>query len=619
MIFCRPMLRNLAAAIAAVTLGLAPVGAQVVSPVPVDPACLATADPLPIGLNAAPLDSFADPALFPTPTVSNDYHWMHSSVHLQGAAETEKWGACVFFNPDANQTAPVDMRDWRSAVVVNNPSPTVTVNIKVTYRDPQGNFLASIPATLAPEATFVRGAVELRQFGQGIGSVQVTADHPIVGATIHHFDRLTLSNGEEVIDRDYLVPGANSMQQLQKIQDSATLLYSGPFPAANNAPEDFLNGVLPLNCVVNPNPTATTVTMASFLSPGTPLGSQTVTLQPHGMFLDTSIWAVAEPFYLTNPAPFSMDIVSVAASSGNPIVGDFLMVDVFGNGGPANLEPGGRFRMGSGMMQIQPALRLLNPEHIQTSPLPGTPPVTTMMSVANVTAADIGPVSVDFFPRNGGAPTTFTIASLPAGTVQRITPSNFAIPQRFAGWARIRACQPGLIGWTMREVEHQPGLARQFHKVYGEELDGANLDEPGKGLPVQVGGQPWVRKVAPLLRAAGNFSNPNWWPSYQTGVNHANPNLGQYWHRFFTLPGLLAGQQTFAGLRFANTSFTYVDPIVTLINNDANVSGRFDSQNGPAIGMEAIGDPLREWSIPLFLGPDVQVVLGPVIGGTGEH
>jgi len=619
------MLPILAAGAVAAALGLS--AAEAATPAPAPAPCIAFIDPTPSGPNQAPLDKWADPALFANPTFSNDYHWMHSSVHLQGAAATQKWGACVFFNPDANQTSPVDMSDFRSAVVVNNPSPTVTVNATITYRDPQGNTLAALPITLAPEATFVRGAIELRQFGPGIGSVEVTSDYPIVGATIHHFGHLTLSNGTFVTDPDYLSPGEGSMQQLQMSQDSATTLFSGPFPASNTQPEDFLNGVLPLNCVLNPNPTPTTLTVTSVISPSTPLTSTTVTLPPFGMFLDTSIWALAEPFYLSNPGPFDLDVITAAASSGNPILGDFLMVDVFGHNMTSNLVPGDRFRMGSGMMQNSPALRLLNPEHTETGPLaqppftlPSTPPVETMMSVANVTANNIGPIKVQFFARTGGPPiASFSIASLPPGGVQRITPALFAIPQNFAGWARISACHPGLIGWTMREVWEQtnppiPGK-KQFRKVYGEELNGANGGEPGPGFDVVSGGQTWIREVAPLLRAAGNFSNPNWWPSYQTGVNHASANIGQYWHRFFTLPGALAGQSTFTGLQFANTSFTYVDPIVTLINVDSNISGRFDRQQGKAIGMEAIGDPLVEYGIPMFLGQDVE----PVIGHIGQH
>src|SRR6185369_17784824 len=121
------------------------------------------------------------------------------------------------------------------------------------------------------------------------------------------------------------------------------------------------------------------------ISPGTTLNSQTVNLPAYGMFLDTSIWAAAEPFYLTNPAPFNFDILTAAASSGNPILGDFLMVDALGNGAPANLNPNVVLRAGSGMMQNSPALRLLNGEHTETSVaglLPQTPPVTTMMGVA---------------------------------------------------------------------------------------------------------------------------------------------------------------------------------------------------------------------------------------------
>ena len=611
MILRSPLPRILAAASLLVALGLPPAGAQGAidaEPIP-QPICLAIPQPIPSGITQAPPDVFADPALFSNPTVSNDYHWMHSSVHLQGAPTQQKWGACVFYNPDATQTAPVDMSDFRSAVVVNNPSPTVTVNATITYRDPAGNPLgAPLFITLGPEDTFAQGAIQLSQFGPGIGSVEVTANHPIVGATIHHFGRITLSNGLTYFDPDDFSPGEGSMQQLQMSQDSSTTLFAGPFPASNSAAEDFLNGVLPLTCVMNPNPTNTTVAVNSFIAPATPLTSQTVTLPPFGMFLDTSLWALGEPFYLSNPAPFDLNLLTVASSNGNPILGDFLMVDVFGNGAPANLVPGGRLRMGSGMMQFSPALRLLNPEHVETGPfaipgpLPATPPVETMMSVANVTGIDIGPVNVQFFARTGGpAIATVNIPSLPPGAVQRITPALFPIPENFAGWARVTACRPGLIGWTMREVMEQtaPFPVAQFRKVYGEELDGANGLEPGRGYNVTTTDGTWIRKVAPLLRAAGNFSFPNWWPGYVNAANHGSPNIGQYWHRFFTLPGTPVGQQTFAGLRFANTSFTYVDPIVN-VGVNTNISGRFDRATGSAIGMEAIGDPLNEWGIPFF-------------------
>lgn len=612
MILRSALLRILAAAALLATFGLSAAGAQIqpIDPEPVpQPICLAIHDPLPSGPNQAPPDIFADPSLFPNPTISNDYHWMHSSVHLQGAPALEKWGACVFFDPDADQTAPVDMSDFRSAVIVNNPSPTVTVHATVTYRDPSGTTLGTpLSITLLPEETFVQGAVELRLFGPGIGSVEVKADYPIVGATLHHFGRITLSNGVTYYDPDDFQPGEGSLQQLQMRQAGTKTLYAGPFPATNSAPEDFLNGVLPLTCVMNPNPSFTTVAINSVIAPATPLTSQTVTLPPFGMFLDTSIWAIAEPVYLGNPGAFTYDLLTAASSSDNPIIGDFLMVDVFGNGFPDNLLAGERMRMGSGMMQSSPALRLLNPEHVETGPfaipgpLPSTPPVETMMSIANVTATDIGPVDVQFFARTGGPPiATVNFPTLPPGTVRRITPALFPIPENFAGWARITACRPGLIGWTMREVMEQTPPVAQFRKVYGEELDGANGLEPGKGVSITNADGTWIRKVAPLLRAGGNFSNPNWWPGYVNGVNHASANIGQYWHRYFELqPAPLAGQATFTGLRFANTSFTYVDPIVNVPFN-TNISGRFDRLTGNAIGMEAIGDPLIEWEIPLFL------------------
>ena len=51
---------------------------------------------------------------------------------------------------------------------------------------------------------------------------------------------------------------------------------------------------------------------------------------------------------------------------------------------------------------------------------------------------------------------------------------------------RILGCAPGLIGWTMREVEPDPHY-QHFHKAYGEILDNTNGREPGKGVTVAMG------------------------------------------------------------------------------------------------------------------------------------
>jgi hypothetical protein len=88
MILRSPTLRNLAAAVAAVALGLSPAGAQIIGP-----ACPAIFDPAPLPPNAAPPDTFADPVLFaPNPAASNDYHWMHSSGELRGESDRSRCG-----------------------------------------------------------------------------------------------------------------------------------------------------------------------------------------------------------------------------------------------------------------------------------------------------------------------------------------------------------------------------------------------------------------------------------------------------------------------------------------------------------------------------------------------
>lgn len=627
----KSLLWTLAATTLATTLGLSPGEAQQQIPdcqVEIEPN--PNVNPSQSGVNHTLGHSFADTMVFgPNAAKSNDYHWMHSSVHLQGAPALQKWGACVFFNPDKEHTGNIDMSDWRSAVVVNNPSPN-SITATITYRDPEGNILNSFQKPLGPEETFVKGAIELRWYGKGIGSVEVTADGPIVGATLHRFSKLTLSNGQLVTDPDHYpelqipTPGANSMQQLQMSQDSAKSLYSGPFPIASTSRQDFLNGVLPLNCVLNPNPANAKITVSSMVAPGTPLSTQTFTLKPFGMHLDTSLWSFAEPLYLSQTGGLNLDVISTVTSHDGPILGDFLMVDVFGNGAASTLTPGARFRMGSGMMQNSPASLLVNPEHVETGPfalplppptppIPATPPVSTMMGIANVSGSDIGPVNVKIFNSKGEKVAHLTFPSLPPGATRRITPATSAIPQNFAGWALITACEPGLIGWTMREVWQQlvplPSgeQVKHFRKVFGEELDGANGAEPGTGFSVTTGGQTWLRKVAPLLRA-GRGNTPPWWPSYVNTVNADYFNIGSYRYQFFDLPGALSWQQAFNGLQLWKSSFTYVEPIVNP-NFYVNVSGRFDDrptghQSGHVRGMEAIGDPLQEWNIPFFLGSE---------------
>ncbi len=577
----------------------------------IQPACPLTVDPTPTGPNQAPADQFADPTLFSDPVNSNDYHWIHSSTHLQGEATSRKFAPCLFYNP-APGDFPIDLSGMQSALVINNPNSAATT-AAITWRDSAGNQVGAVQNVVVPaEGTWAQGA--LRLAGIGFGSAEINStDQLIVGATLHHLEYVDL-NGVRYTDPDALAPGANSMQQLQRRQDGKSTLYWGPVPVSNAAARDFLNGALPLHCVFNPNATATTVSSQSFLAGSlNPITNTVAALNPFGNFLDTSIWTLLDGFYNSNPGVFDVDLIVTASSqNGQPLIGEGILGDFYGDGpGPnPNLVPGGRFRMASHMMSTDPVLRLTNPELIDTQTT-ATPPVTTNMAVMNVTAQDIGPVRVEYFSRTGASLGNAVVAaSFPAGAAARILPTFGG--QVFAGWARITACRPGLVGWTVREVQPQTGHSGHFVKTYGEVLDGGNDFEPGDGFPWTDGlGTTWVREVSPLLRTAANNWSPNWWPSYSTAVNDSVPNLGPYWWRFFNLGGVGIGSATFTGLRWANTSYTYEDPITSFLFPPAafNGSGRFDHLSGTNKGIDAIGDPIAEWQIPWY--PDPPIYTGP--------
>ena len=587
-------------ALGAMSLFLAalPIAAQPVGITPTQTACPMVVDPIPNGINARPQDVFADPNLFPNPTTSNDYHWLHSSTHLQGEATREKFAPCLFYNP--SKVSGADLSGFTSALIVNNPDPVLPANVTIVFRSPAGVQLgAAVNVTIPPDGTWANGAIQLAQFGNGLGSAQITSDIPVVGGSIHHTGAVTLG-GTPVTDPDPFQPGAASMQQLQRKQGSQNDLYWGPIPLTNASGPDFLNGVLPTFCIANPTANPVNVTVGQFLSNGTVLSSQTTALAPFGMFVDTTIWSLAEPAYLAGPGPFNTD-AEIFANADGPILGEGLMTDFFGNGGGTNLVLGGRFRMGSTMMANTPSRRVVNPELTFTVT---TPPVTTLMSVFNATASDIGPVTANYFDRNGNLLSSATLASMPPLTVQRLEPGVFGYPgPTFAGWVRITACKPGLVGWSMREINQQVNpFTGHFRKVYGDILSGSNRREPGNGIVVSVGGSPVIRKVSPFSRVAGVFDFPPFWPGTQIGVNDSAANIGPYSHRFFDLAGNPVGIGNFLGLQFANTSFTYEDPL-SAPPLGTNISGRFDHTSGTIEGVDVIGDPLVEWLIPDFPGP----------------
>ena len=608
------------------TLGAGAAAAQVIQPPDViELKCPVQIFQPPTGTSARLDEDFADPDLFASPQNSQDYHWVHSGTHLQGKASTQKFAACAFYDAPFGDAVP-DLSGFRTALVVNNPSPVSAANLTLRFRNPLGIVFATRFVTIGPEATYL-GAADVFSpafGGPGLGSIEVASDQPVVGATVHHLESGGIRIGTtSVIDPDVVPftprPGGNSMQQLQ-VSQNATTLFGGPYPLSNSASEDLMNGLLPFNCILNASPNPTTVTVATALANGGgTLSVVSAPLAAFGLFLDTALWQLAEPFYLAGPAPFDADaITSVAATAGGSLIGETIQADFFRNTvGPGNLALGGRFRMFSTMMPSGGACELINPELTYTAyagatePPPAvtnTPPVNTYMAIANFTANNIGPVTAQFFSRDGALLLTRTLASLPPGGVHRYTQNTGPwVPSgTFAGSVRIRSTRPGLVGWTAREIQQQnpPTSPNHFKKAYGEVLSGGNLKEPGHGINVFTGGANFLREVAPLNRAGDDFDFPfDWWPGYATADNTTAANIGNYFWRWFSLPGVNLGQAGFPGLWLNRTSFTHVDPTV-FTSPAAELSGRFDRTQGANVeGIDVIGDPLQEWNIPGLFNP----------------
>ena len=97
-----------------------------------------SAAPLPAGPISRPNVNYSDHSSH------MDYLWMHSSTNLQGYATTEKFAACLFYNPVDADLKP-QLGSFRSALVLNNPSPTATVTGQITLRaevpNPDGMLL----------------------------------------------------------------------------------------------------------------------------------------------------------------------------------------------------------------------------------------------------------------------------------------------------------------------------------------------------------------------------------------------------------------------------------------------------------------------------------------------
>lgn len=566
----------------------------------IQPACPIVVDPVPSGVTDRPA---AELGTWP------DYNFVHSSTHLQGAPATEKFAPGLLWNPPA----PLELSGFRSVIAIANPNPATGLTADVELYDEGGALLAVIPVNLPPEgSTTVTAAALAAGSPAGRGSARVVSTNgtAFVGETIHHTLSVNLEafGGPVVTDPDPFNPGATSLQQLQVRQAGKTSLFLGPFPVSDQSSIDFLNGNAPFLWVMNPNPVPATVSVALLSRLGINLGTATVTLQPFATYLELRLWSLLWGQYLSGAINYDDDFL-VAVFADQPVVGEAVMTDLFGNGsGPGDhLRLGDRFRMGSAMLANTPALRVWNPELTYQ---PASVGIQTLMGILNAGNGDAGPVRIQYVNRNGVSLGSDTLGSLPRGAMARIGPGlpaspNYPAGAVFDGWVRITGCKPGLVGWTMRTAGDEP-LASQptpFKKVWGEALAGANGAEPGNGVSVTVGGQSWVRKTASIVRVDPSF----YWPGYTTFLNHAASNVGPYWYRFFTPAGAnvtLAAGQPFAGLRFGNTSFSFEDPQVnpSLVFFATILSERVDHTNGSIQGIHVIGDPMVEWEI--FSGND---------------
>jgi hypothetical protein len=576
--------------------------AQTTTPIPI--ACPTPAQPLPTGRSERPGEKLGQPQTPEVYASEQDYRWMHSATNLQGYATTEKFAPCLFYNPTEADLSS-QLGGFQSAFVINNPSPTLSANVTVELYDRNGNLLpTSLTTTLGPNGTWTRGVPELQAFANGVGSARILSDQPIVGSSLHYIDSV-LIGGTRIIDPDPGRPGEGTMQQLQASQTAGKSLYAGPMPLSNSSPFDFLNGNLPFYCVMNTAPTPTTITAFKGSSSGIAFPTLTATLPGYGQFIDLSLWQAAESFYLTGTGALDDNAWAFVSSAQSPLVGDVYLADFFAYGAPGSpsMSLGKKFRVGSAMMANTPSSNVTSAEVTQQLG-PVGPRLDTMIGVLNAATTDIGPITVTYRNRNGGIAGTNSIPSLLPGQTLRLTPGTPGFPAApfFDGWADIRACKAGLIGWTIREVTKLAGQ-QHYEKAYGEELVGANALEPGKSIRVVEQGIAVNRKVAPLGRVSPGLA----WPSYTTFANNSVGNVGNYWYRFFqaiSFPSDVTNyaQQPFVGLRFGWTSFTYQDGANSLVNVgfDQNISGRVDVTNGSVIGITAIGDPLREWLIPSF-------------------
>lgn len=442
-----------------------------------DPQCAVTVDPVPSGM--------IDRPYVEVPKQHTD-PFLHSSTHLQGLPAAEKWAGGLIHHPAVSTW----FNEMTSAIVVDNPHPTLQTTVDIEFFDHRGiNVGSSNNITIAPEGFHVEAATPLASAG-GFGSarVRVHENEPkIVGAVLWHLTRLFDGNGFEVLDPDYwygVTPGAASMQQLQVVQ-GATKLSWGLLPVSSVGAIDFFNGAQPILNVVNPNNQPNTIRVElsiHTLGSGTtlqtvwrvatlpPNGSLTDILGPHLADLSTNatkglwnqLYARYAALAAANLGSNTDYTLRVTSESGLPILGDVVVTDIWGPdpqavplGGLVGVEPeprdnlvlGERFRMASSMLAPTANWKLLNPDlTFDFTPGNGVADMRqTVMLVSNVGSTDAGPVLIEYHDRDGNLLSSASVASLLPDQTLRIRPGAYNYPTTTHnpfGWARITACQP---------------------------------------------------------------------------------------------------------------------------------------------------------------------------------
>lgn len=552
--------------------------------------CRAVPSPIPSGITDRPLEGYGD---------EGDYFFTHSSVHLQGRLATEKWAGGLLYEPIGTPR----LEAFRSAVVVNNPDPALSLGVDIEYYDELGVLIATSSVTIPGGGTHSEQASPLGTMtspgaavGRGTARIASTNGNPFVGAVVLYTDTF---DGFTDPETEKAAFGATSMQQLQTVQPDVTELWWGPIPVTNTSAVDALNGMMPFFSVVNPSASANNVSISYVSEAGNNL-TQTLSIPPFGSLLDTTLLDLLAAGYPLGDDNYRVRVQSL---NGQPLIGDGVLTDFFSDRSPINLNYGDNFRMASMMMAGRPAARLVNPEFVYQPVTTNGPIVSTVMGLLNAATVDVGPVIVRYRDRDGIAVGIDTINSLPPDGMVRIGPGfpdspNYPASALFAGSVEINACTSGIVGWSLRAV-FADGIRDRAEKMWGEALHGANGDEPGPGFTVQINGESWKRKLLPLVRV--DFDG-GWHPGYQSTLNDRAANIGDYWFRYYRFGGIDVtdpSSQPFAGLRLGATSFTHQDSPINFqvgILGFTTLSGAFDHEVGQVKGVSVIGDPIEQWS-----------------------